>query len=233
MQFTLRDLPVRERPRERLRSLGASSLSVQELLSIILSNGGKSGSVHAITNELLRRYQNLESLDCASIDELRQIKGVGQVKAIQIKAAVELGKRLHLEQQLESAGQILTSEDAFRLAEYYLKNKKKEHLLLFCLDVHGKLIGRPETVSVGLLDCSLVHPREIFNQAVRSSAAKIILVHNHPSGSAVPSPQDLEVTRQIYRAGIIMGIDLLDHIVLGAGEYTSIRQDHGELFAPN
>ena len=231
MKFTIRDLPVAERPRERLQTFGARSLSMHELLEIIIANGGRSGSVHKISSELVSKYQSLENLDHASVGELCEVNGVGYAKAVQIKAAVELGKRLHAEVQKSSSNQILTSSDAHKLSAYYLKNKKKEHLLLFCLDVHGKLIGKPETISVGVLDCSLIHPREIFNCAVRNFAAKIILAHNHPSGSSVPSPQDIEVSRQIYQAGLIMGIELLDHIVIGESEYTSIRQDHAEVFA--
>lgn len=231
MKFTLRDLPVRERPRERLQMLGASSLSMQELFEIILVSGGRSGSVHKITGDLISKYRSLEDLDCASVSEICAIKGVGRAKAVQIKAAVELGKRLQAESVNGSVGQILTSGDAYKLALYYLKNKKKEHLLLFCLDVHGKLIGQPDIISVGVLDCSLIHPREIFNTAIRNSAAKIIMAHNHPSGSSVPSPQDIEVTRQIYQASRIIGIELLDHLVIGNGEYVSIRQEQNEIFA--
>ena len=231
MRFTIRDLPVQERPRERLQSLGATSLSVQELFEIIIANGSRSGSVHKISNDLIAKYSSLESLDNASLSELCQIKGVGRAKAVQIKAAVELGKRLSAEVHKNSVSQILTSRDAYNLGLYYLKNKKKEHLLLFCMDVHGKLIGNPETVSVGVLDCSLIHPREIFNHAIKNFSAKIILAHNHPSGSSVPSVQDLEVTKQIYSAGLVMGIELLDHIVIGNQEYHSIRQDHGEIFS--
>jgi|SRR5579872_895995 len=230
MRFTLQDLPVQERPRERLEMLGPTSLSVQELLEIIIANGGRSGSVHRISNELISKYRSLENLESASISQLCQINGVGYAKAAQIKAAMELGKRFSLETFRHNSNQILTSGDAHKLSLYYLKNKKKEYLLLFCLDVHSKLVASPEIVSVGVLDCSLIHPREIFGHAVKNSAAKIMLAHNHPSGSSIPSPQDIEVTEQIYDAGKTMGIELLDHIVIGDSEYMSIRQDHPEIF---
>lgn len=230
MSFTLRDLPVRERPRERLQNLGASSLSIQELFEIILGCGGRSGSVKKITQDIISAYHNLSDLDRAPVGEMCKIKGVGQAKAVQIKAAVELGRRLHAENLQVSGPSILTSLDAYNLAAHYLKNKKKEHLLLFCLDVHGRIIDTPETVSIGVLDCSLLHPREIFNVAVRLCAAKIILAHNHPSGNSEPSLQDIEATKQTYQASKIMGMELLDHIVVGEGEYHSIHQDHPEVF---
>lgn len=232
MSFTIRDLPTVDRPRERLHSFGASSLSLQELIDVILGHGGSSsGSVSDITREILTKYKSLEDLDNASISDLRGVKGVGYVKAIQIKAAFELGKRLQLEYVQPKSGNIFNSKDAFLLTERYLKNEKKEHLLLFCLDSRSRLISEPQTLSIGTLDASLIHPREIFVSAIKNYASRVILAHNHPSGSSVPSPADLEVTRQVVSAGKIVGIPLLDHIVVGKNEYSSIGQLSPDIFS--
>jgi DNA repair protein RadC len=230
MRFTLNDLPVFERPRERLHIFGAESLSMQELLEIIMSKGCAAGSVHKISQNLIFHYHNLQNLNQASVQDLCKINGIGSAKATQIKAAFELGKRLYAENSKPKQDSILTSIDAYKMSLYYLAHKNKEHLLLFCLDVHCRPITKPEILSVGVLDCSLVHPREIFSSAIKNNSAKIILAHNHPSGVSTPSKQDIEVTRQIYEAGRIMGIELLDHIVLGKNEYASIRQQNPETF---
>ncbi|GAC1414077.1 MAG: DNA repair protein RadC [Candidatus Doudnabacteria bacterium] len=232
MSFTIRDLPAVDRPRERLRNFGAPALSLQELLDVIIGHGGvNSGSVLNITQEIFSKYQTLGELNDASINDLRAIKGLGIVKAIQIKAAFELGKRLQIEYIQPKSGNIFNSKDAFLLSEKYLKKEKKEHLLLFCLDSRSRLICNPLTLSIGTLDASLLHPREIFVTAIKNYSSRIILAHNHPSGSSVPSPADLEVTEQVIKAGKIVGIPLIDHIVVGNREYTSIGQHSPILFS--
>ncbi len=230
MSFTLRDLPKYER-RERLHELGAHSLSLHELLELVLGKGSGHDSVFTISQQLLTRYKSLREISSASIQDLCQINGIGYAKAIQIKAAFELGKRFQLEDDSPMSEAVLRSVDAYRMASYYLKDKKKEHLLLFCLDVRGRLINKPETVSIGTLDSSLVHPREIFNSAIKNHSSKIILAHNHPSGSSQPSDQDYVVTNQLYDASKIVGIELLDHIVLGRDEFSSIRENNPQIFA--
>lgn len=229
MKFTVRDLPASERPRERLEKLGSQTLSLQELLEVILGQGGKKHSISGIAHSLIQKYGSLESLSAATVEDLRDVGGVGYAKATQIKAAFELGKRYYLESS-ENLGAILTSMDAYKLARYYLKGKKQEYLMLFCLDVHGRLILKPEVISIGILDCSLIHPREIFNIAINNNSSKIILAHNHPSGSSIPSAQDYQVTSQVFQASKIIAIELIDHIVLGNHEFTSIREQKPEIF---
>jgi DNA repair protein RadC len=228
--MSVRDLPIVDRPRERLSSFGASSLSLQELLGVILGHGGAKGSILDITKHIVGKYKNLQTLDAASIQELTAIEGVGQAKAVQIKAAFELGKRLQVEYVFPESDSVFNSLDAFKLADKYLRHEKKEHLMLFSLDNRRRLITKPEVISVGTLDSSLLHPREIFVKAIKNYASSVILAHNHPSGVSQPSPQDLEVTKQIFDAGKIIGIQLVDHIVLGLNEYVSIHECFPQLF---
>lgn len=230
MQITVRDLPSAERPRERLRTFGASSLSLQELLGVVLGHGGVNGSVLDITKQILSKYKNLQEINAASVLSLEEIKGVGHAKAVQIKAAFELGRRLQDENIQPQSGIVFNSFDAYQLADKFLRNEKKEHLLLFCLDSRSRLITKPETISIGTLDASLLHPREIFIAAIKNYASRVILAHNHPSGSSQPSDADLLVTRQVAEAGKVVGIQLVDHIIVGRDEYISIGEAHPELF---
>jgi DNA repair protein RadC len=228
--FNMFKIPKYERPRERLDKLGAQSLSLQELLTIILGQGNKKESVHEITKQIIVNYGDVQNLSAASVNDLCKVKGVGYAKAAQLKASIELGKRFYAQKIKEDSKYVLTSAQAFELANYFLKDKKKEHLLLFCLDTHGKLIKDPEILSIGTLDASLVHPREIFNSAIQQNASRIMLAHNHPSGFSDPSPQDIEVTKQIFKAGLIMGIQLIDHIIVGSNSFQSIHEIKPEIF---
>ena len=230
MNITIRDMPVAERPRERLLNLGPSSLAVHELIEVILGSGNGECPLSEISWSLLEKYSTLSRMDSAGFAELCQIRGLGKAKALQLKAALELGKRFSQERAFTEPIEVVTTEDANRLACSYLKNKKKEHIMLFSLNVRGKLLQPPEVISVGILDCSLVHPREVFRSAIGNHAGKIMLAHNHPSGSSAPSDADIQVTRQLAGAGRLVGIELLDHIVLGDECYTSIRQAEPAIF---
>ncbi len=231
MELTIKDLPYVDRPRERLLNFGAAALSLQELLGIVMGQGSVSGSVLNIAKNLISKYSSLELLEQASLHELQTVKGVGDAKASQIKAALELGKRLQLEFAQPKSDHIFNSFDAYKLAEKYLKNKKQEHLLLFCLDSRSRLISQPQTITIGTVDASLLHPREIFVSAIQNYASRIILAHNHPSGSSLPSDADFQVTRQVFEAGKVIGIHLIDHIVVGSGEYVSIGESRPEIFS--
>lgn len=231
MSFAIRDLPKLERPRERLQSLGTDSLSLAELLQVLIGQGTSSESVHAISHNLIKYFPSLAALANASFADLLLVPGVGFSKACQVKAALEIGKRMHIEVHGPKSGSVLNSFHAYQLAQKYLQHKKKEHLLLFCLDVRGRLINEPEVLSIGTLDSSLAHPREVFAEAIRSHAARIMLAHNHPSGASLPSDPDISMTKQIYEAGKLMGIPLIDHIIVGANEYSSIAERHPEIFS--
>jgi DNA repair protein RadC len=216
------DLPVSERPRERLSKLGSEALSSQEILALILGRGIKGESVIVTAQKLLTKFGNLKNLASASIEELTQIKGIGPAKAAQIKATFELSKRLE-----DSAGETMkitvkSPEDVVKTARNLLKGKKKEHFLAICLDTRNHLI-KTSTVSVGSLDCSIVHPREVFKDAISSSAASVIFIHNHPSGDPTPSEDDIKMTKRLIEAGEIIGIEVLDHIIICDNQHLSMK----------
>jgi DNA repair protein RadC len=220
--FTVHDLPRSERPRERLLKLGSEALSAQEILALILGRGVKGESVIEISQKLLRRFGNLKGVANASVKELMQISGIGPAKAAQIKAALELSKRLEADAG-ESPKPILKSpEDVVAEVRSRLKGKKKEHFLVLCLDTRNRLIDC-KLVSIGSLDTSIVHPREVFKEAVSSCAASVIFAHNHPSGDPEPSKEDVELTRRLVKAGEIIGIDVLDHIIVCDKSYVSLK----------
>ncbi len=220
--FTVHDLPRSERPRERLLKLGSESLSAQEILALILGRGTKGESVMVTGQKLLSRFGSLKGVANASVEELREIRGIGLAKAAQIKAALELSKRLEADVSEKSRPILKSPEDVAALVRSQLKGKKREHFLVACLDTRNRLINcRP--VSVGSLDTSIVHPREAFREAVSCSAAAVIFVHNHPSGDPEPSREDIELTRRLAKAGEIIGIDVLDHIIVCDESYLSLK----------
>ena len=220
--FTVRDLPLNERPRERLLKLGSEALSAQEILALILGRGIKGESVMVTSQKLLSRFGNLRGIANASVEELSEVKGVGLAKAAQIKAALELSKRLEGDAGERQKPMVKSPEDVVNIVKSQLKGKKKEHFLVLCLDTRNRVINcRP--VSIGSLDTSIVHPREVFKEAVSSSAASVIFVHNHPSGDPEPSKEDVELTKRLVKAGEIIGIDVLDHIIVCDRSYLSLK----------
>jgi DNA repair protein RadC len=220
--FTVRDLPLSERPRERLLKLGSEALSAQEILALILGRGIKGESVMVTSQKLLSRFGNLKGIANASVEELSEIKGVGLAKAAQIKAALELSKRLEGDAGERQKPMVKSPEDVVKIVKSQLKGKKKEHFLVLCLDTRNRVINC-KPVSMGSLDTSIVHPREVFKEAVSSSAASVIFVHNHPSGDPEPSKEDVELTKRLVKAGEIIGIDVLDHIVVCDRSYLSLK----------
>ncbi len=211
--MTIHDLPISERPRERLQRFGVEALSAQEILALILGRGIAGESVMVTTQRLLSQFGNLKGMANASIEELTQVKGIGVAKAAQIKAAFELANRLEGYPELGKKPLVKTPEDIVALVRGRLRGKKKEHFLVLLLDTRGQLIKISE-ISVGSLDTSVVHPREVFKEAISASAASVIFVHNHPSGDPEPSEDDIKLTERLAQAGGIMGIDVLDHIII-------------------
>lgn len=217
--FTIHDLPQEERPRERLENFGAEALSAQELLALILGRGIRGESVMITVQKLLSRFGSLQALKEASLEDLKEIKGLGQAKAAQIKACMEIARRINNHEVKVSKGrtkQIISPEDVYKLVRLKIQNYAKEHFFVLSFNSRNQLLGMDQ-VSVGTLDSNLVHPRETFEAAIRRHAAQIIIVHNHPSGDTSPSTDDIEVTKQVVDAGKIMGIEVLDHIILGDG----------------
>lgn len=222
--FTIHDLPVSERPRERLQKLGVAALSAQEILALILGRGVAGESVMVTAQRLLSQFGNLKRIAGASVEELSQIKGIGVAKASQIKAAFELANRLEGYSEAEDKPVIKTPDDVASLVKGRLKGKKKEHFLALLLDTRNQLIKVAE-ISVGSLDTSIVHPREVFKEAISASAASVIFVHNHPSGDPTASEDDIKLTKRLAEVGEIMGIDVLDHIIVCDKQHLSLKRE--------
>lgn len=209
-------------PRERLMKYGTNVLSNEELLAIVLQSGTKSASVMELAENILKECDGLYGIKMAKIEELVDLNGIGPVKAAQIKAVVELGKRLSRATQ-EKHGRIYSSKQIGEQLICEMKDLLQEHFVVFYLNSKNEIIKR-ETVFIGTLNQSIAHPREIFHLAVRYSASRLILVHNHPSGNPEPSDQDIMFTKRLVKCGEMMGIDVLDHIVVGESEYISFRE---------
>lgn len=219
--FTIHDLPRSERPRERLQKHGAEALSSQELIALILGRGIKGESVMVTAQRLLSAFGSIKNLSEASIEELSAIRGVGLAKAAQLKASFELAHRRDGCDYTKI--QIKSCHDVVKLVLQRLKDKKKEHFLILCLDTRNNLI-KLNTISTGTLDASIVHPREVFKEAIQSLAYSIILVHNHPSGSPEPSEADINITKRILETGKIIGISVLDHIIIANNNSFSFKE---------
>ncbi len=217
----IKDLPENERPRERLERYGAEALACHELLAILLHTGTSRMSAIEIAENIFREIRDPSGLRDKTIHELAAFRGVGKAKAITILAALELGKRAL--QETREFPKIVSSEDVFRLVHDDLSDLKQEVLLALYLDLKNRLIAK-KTIFIGGLNQSLVHPREVFKYAVKYSAYAVLLVHNHPSGDPEPSRQDLEVTDILRKAGELMQIPLVDHIVVGKDRYRSINE---------
>ena len=224
----IKDLPAAERPRERLAALGADALKTSELVAILLRTGLKGVSAIQIGEELLQKFQTLTALERASISQLRETKGIGRDKAIALKSAFTLARRMAAE--LHGEAPVL---DAPGCVADYLREQNRsyevEHFQAVLLNVRRKLI-RVEIISQGLVDSILVHPREVFRPAIAANASALVLVHNHPSGDPTPSEADIRVTRDLIRAGQLLKIEVLDHVIIGrraaenGRDYVSLRE---------
>jgi DNA repair protein RadC len=213
--FTVRDMPKEERPRERLQRLGPEALSSPELLALIIGRGVSKRSVMTIAQELYAKFRTIRAISEATIEELSEIKGIGAAKAIQLKASFELAKRQELETENGFEGMdIKNPRSVVKAVRASIKDMRKEHFMLIILNTRNKII-RIENISVGTLNASLVHPREVFNKAIAHTASSVVIAHNHPSGDPEPSEEDLKITRRLVEAGRILGIEVLDHIIIG------------------
>ena len=219
--LTVRDLPAAERPRERLIALGPEGLSAQELLCCILGRGIAGESVLITAQRLLREFGSVRGIAEASIEQLGTVRGIGNAKAVQLKASVELARRAW--KVPRTRPQVVeTAEAAEEILRPALVDKKKEHFVALLLDSRHHLI-RLEPIAVGSLSASLVHPRELFKEAIAASAAAVILAHNHPSGDPEPSDHDLVLTKRLVQAGRLLGIEVLDHLILASRGTVSLK----------
>jgi DNA repair protein RadC len=224
----LKDQPVSERPRERLAALGADSLSHAELIAILLRTGIQGANAVEVGKQLLQKFGTLHALAQASVSELQKVKGIGRDKAVTLVAAFALARKMAVELQAESP-LLDNPENVVRLLRESNLSKQVETLQVLLLNTRRKLI-RVEEISDGTLDTLLVHPREVFKCAISANASAIVLAHNHPSGDPTPSEADVKVTRDLIRAGQLLKIEVLDHIILGrataarAKDYVSLRE---------
>ncbi|MBP1083165.1 DNA repair protein RadC [Bacillus capparidis] len=222
MQMKLRDFPQDEKPRERLLALGAESLSNHELLAILLRTGTKKESVLQLSNRLLQSFDGLRLLKEASVEELSSISGIGRAKAVHIMAALELGRRVH-KLVYEDRYVIRTPEDGAKYLMEDLRFLNQEHFVVMFLNTKNQIIHK-QTIFIGSLNASIVHPREVFKEAVKRSAASLICAHNHPSGDPSPSREDIEVTKRLCDCGKMIGIEVLDHLIIGDQKYVSLKE---------
>jgi DNA repair protein RadC len=223
-KLKIKELPLMERPYDKLESVGSENLSNAELLAVVIKAGTKDCTAVELAQFVIKLSHDgrLSSLNNLSIEQLMQIKGIGRVKAIQIKAVLELSKRI-----ATSDGSvhhiIKNANDVSNLMMEEMRYLKKEMFKVLLLDTKNKVI-KIELVSVGSLNASIVHPREVYSEAMKCGCNSVIFVHNHPSGDPSPSHEDIETTKRLQSAGEILGIKVLDHIVLGDGKYISLKE---------
>jgi DNA repair protein RadC len=217
-QLKIKDLPKIERPREKLEKYGPEKLSNSELLAVLLGNGSKGINVVELSKKILKKFSN-NGLNNATFKELKNTFGLGAAKACEIVSCFELGKRLLKDKKTIL---LMSPEDVWKELKD-IRDNKKEHFVIFFLDIRNQEIKR-EIISVGSNNASLVHPREVFEPAVRYTAAQIIIAHNHPSGVVEPSNDDLEITKKLTDAGKILDIEIIDHIIVAKNNFFSFKE---------
>ena len=220
--YGMRDVPSEDRPRERMMEFGAGALSHTELLAILLRTGTRRESAVHLAGRILQSCGSLSGLVDMSMEEMTAIRGIGPAKAVQLRAGIELGRRLSRAGREERLT-VRRPQDAADYLMEQLRYLKKEHFICLFLNTKNQLIAQ-ETLSVGTLNASLVHPREVFRAAIKCSSASLICVHNHPSGDPTPSPEDVSLTRRLVEAGELVGIDVLDHLVIGEQSFVSLKE---------
>lgn len=218
----IKDVPQEDRPRERLLTLGPKKLSNQELFAILLGSGTKEESVMVLAQRVLSHFEGLRLMKDATIEELTAIKGIGPAKGVLLLSAIELGKRMS-EYKQGDRYVIRSPKDGADYIMEEMRNLNQEHFVALFLNTKNQIVHR-QTIFIGSLNASIVHPREIFREAVKRSAASIICAHNHPSGDPSPSQEDIHVTRRLVESGKMIGIEVLDHLVIGDRKFVSLKE---------
>lgn len=222
---SIKNWPEDERPRERLLRFGANELSTAQLLAIILRTGDKNKSALELARDVLTQFNNLKEIEDASIAEFSDLRGIGAAKVAQLKAAFELGRRL-LVNEKGDISQKSCFKNSRQVYNYFMPKfhgMRKEKFLCTLLDTKNRVF-KEAIISEGTLTSSLVHPREVFRYAIKEAAASVLFVHNHPSGDPSPSKDDIDITRRLIETGKIIGINVLDHIIIGDGRYFSFME---------
>ncbi len=220
--YLVKEMPEEERPRERLMSLGPMALSNEELLAILLRTGMNEVSVIELARQVLYHLESLDDLKKMSVQELMNLRGIKDAKACTVIAAIELGKRLEMTRRTKKTI-IKTAHDVYFLLYPELSHLEQEHFIAIYLSIKSEVI-KYETIFIGTIHQTLIHPREIFKNAIKLSAAAVIFSHNHPTGDSTPSKADIDATENLKNASKTLGIDVIDHIVIGKHEYYSIRE---------
>lgn len=220
----VKDIPQRERPRERLIEYGKENLSNEELLSIILKSGNGKKSVKEISLDLLNEFGGIENLKDATKEQLQKIKGIGLVQALTILSVIEIGKRIFVNASSKDKLVLNTSSSIYQYMKYQLLDKKQEYFYCLYLNTKKELIER-KLLFMGTVNRSVVHPREVFKHAYLCSASGIVCIHNHPSGDVLPSQEDIRLTNSLVELGYMNGIPILDHIIMGNDQYYSFYEE--------
>jgi DNA repair protein RadC len=227
MSYLIKEMNDDERPRERFKKYGVEALSNTELLSILMRCGTKSKSVMEVSSDLLKIY-NMNDFSNINYNVLKDIRGIGEVKAMTLISAIEFGKRVLNKVDLNK--QIRCSNDVYELVKSDLENELQEKLLVIFLNTRKYVIDK-KIIFIGTVNSSVVHARDVFREAVKCNAVSLILVHNHPAGSIKPSYQDMEMTNKFISIGKLMDIDVIDHLIIGKNSYYSFLESNGDLFA--
>ena len=220
--LTIKDLPTDERPRERLVKYGPEALSNAELLAIILRVGTQEYSAIGMAEHLLSRFDGLKGIASAGVEDLSEIKGLGTAKAAQIKAMVELGKRLAASTG-HSRPTIRSAQDAAEILMPELRDQPQECFKAMFLNNKNEVL-KTRTITVGSLDWSIITPRDLFREGISGNCASVIVAHNHPSGDPTPSKEDIDVSKRLVQAGQMIGIEVLDHVIIGDGRWVSLKE---------
>lgn len=220
--LTIKDLPVEERPREKLVKQGANKLSTAELLALVLRTGSQEKTALNLANEILLMCDGLRGLSSSTIEQLQQIEGIGLAKSTRLKAVGELSKRISI--SALNLTKISSPEEVAEILLPKLRDEPQEKFFSVLLNTNYEIISVQE-IAKGTLDKSLVHPREVFRMAIKKNSKAVVVAHNHPSGDVTPSKEDIKITRRLQDAGDIVGIELVDHLIIGDNNYKSLKAD--------